>query len=63
MTLEHQKSCVILQVLKLLLPIWVMLFVFHPLPPAGDQEDLIPAFSEDGVSIINLMLVLFTVYW
>lgn len=35
-------------VLKLLLPIWVMLFVFHPLPPAGDQEDLIPAFSEDG---------------
>ncbi|XP_014784248.2 rho GTPase-activating protein 17-like [Octopus bimaculoides] len=35
-------------VLKLLLPIWVMMFVFHPLPPAGDQEDLIPAFSEDG---------------
>ncbi|XP_041351801.1 uncharacterized protein LOC121370558 [Gigantopelta aegis] len=39
---------VVFMVIKLLVPIWVMLFVFQPTPPAADQEDLLPAFSDDG---------------
>lgn len=40
-----------LQVMKLLLPIWVMLFVFQPAPPIMDSDDLIPALSDDGVCL------------
>ena len=36
--------------MKLLLPIWVMLFVFQPAPQAVvDNDDLIPALTDDGV--------------
>ena len=42
--------CVFNQVMKLLLPIWVMLFVFQPAPQAVvDNDDLIPALTDDGV--------------
>ena len=39
-----------LQVIKFLVPIWTMLFVFQPIEMVSDQEDLLPAVSEDGVS-------------
>ncbi|XP_071113442.1 uncharacterized protein [Haliotis cracherodii] len=40
---------VVFTMLKLLVPIWVMLFVFQATPPsASDREDLLPAFSDDG---------------
>ncbi|CAC5397647.1 unnamed protein product [Mytilus coruscus] len=39
---------VVFMVMKLLLPIWVMLFVFQPAPPITDSDDLIPALSDDG---------------
>lgn len=41
---------VVFMVMKLLLPIWVMLFVFQPAPPIMDSDDLIPALSDDGNS-------------
>ena len=38
--------------MKLLLPIWVMLYVFQPAPQAViDNDDLIPALTDDGVNI------------
>ena len=42
------------QVMKLLLPIWVMLFVFQPVPLIMDSDDLIPALSDDGVCLYIL---------
>ncbi|XP_076077776.1 uncharacterized protein LOC143048159 [Mytilus galloprovincialis] len=44
---------VVFMVMKLLLPIWVMLFVFQPAPPINDSDDLIPALSDDGNSAFN----------
>ncbi|KAK3098801.1 hypothetical protein FSP39_023251 [Pinctada imbricata] len=44
---------VIFMVLKLLLPIWVMLFVFQPSLPVVEHDDLIPALSEDGNSLFS----------
>ncbi|XP_069132813.1 uncharacterized protein [Argopecten irradians] len=44
---------IIFMVLKLLLPIWVMLFVFQPSPPVVDHDDLIPALSDDGNSAFS----------
>jgi hypothetical protein len=38
------------QVMKLLLPIWVMLFVFQPVPLIMDSDDLIPAKKGIGFS-------------
>ncbi|KAI0224257.1 hypothetical protein LSAT2_024724 [Lamellibrachia satsuma] len=35
-------------VVKFLVPIWTMLFVFQPIEMVPDQEDLLPAISEDG---------------
>ncbi|KAJ8314734.1 hypothetical protein KUTeg_006884 [Tegillarca granosa] len=37
----------------LLLPIWVMLFVFQPTPPMNDPDDLVPAISDDGNSVFS----------
>ncbi|KAK3600492.1 hypothetical protein CHS0354_007872 [Potamilus streckersoni] len=41
-------------VIKLLAPVWVMLFVFSPTPPVlVENDDLIPAVSEDGTSAFS----------
>lgn len=40
----------VFMIMKLLLPIWVMLFVFQPAVPIQDNDDLIPALSDDGNS-------------
>ena len=39
-----------LQTVKFLLPIWVMLCVFQPLPSCQELDELIPALSDEGVS-------------
>ncbi|KAL5009783.1 hypothetical protein ScPMuIL_012088 [Solemya velum] len=49
----YSSVFVVFMVMKLLLPIWVMLVVFTALPPAQDQEDLIPPYSEDGPSAFS----------
>ena len=36
--------------IKFLVPIWTMLFVFRPFEMVPDQEDMLPVISEDGVS-------------
>ncbi|XP_074649313.1 uncharacterized protein LOC141904595 [Tubulanus polymorphus] len=38
----------IFMVIKFLLPIWAMLCVFQPIENNSDQDDLLPAFSEEG---------------
>lgn len=44
----------IFMVMKLLLPIWVMLYVFQPAPQAVvDTDDLIPALTDDGTSAFS----------
>ncbi|KAL3881597.1 hypothetical protein ACJMK2_028015, partial [Sinanodonta woodiana] len=41
-------------VIKLLAPVWVMLFVFSPTPPVMvENDDLIPALSDDGTSAFS----------
>jgi hypothetical protein len=42
--------CIVLQTVKLLAPIWVMLYAFQPNVVSADQEVTYPAYSEDGVS-------------
>lgn len=49
----YSSIFVVFMVLKLLLPIWVMLFVFQPSPPIVDHDDLIPALSDDGNSVFS----------
>ena len=38
------------QVIKLLIPIWAMLYAFQPNIVNGEQEHTYPGYSEDGVS-------------
>lgn len=33
-----------------------MLFVFQPTPPMNDPDDMVPAISDDGVSVMNIKL-------
>ncbi|XP_005098641.1 uncharacterized protein LOC101853697 [Aplysia californica] len=44
----YSPLLVSLMVLKLLLPIWVMLFVFQPHVTVTERDDILPAFSEEG---------------
>ena len=41
-----------LVVIKLLVPIWAMLYAFQPNVCAAEQEVAYPAYSEDGVRLI-----------
>lgn len=43
----------VFMVLKLLLPIWVMLFVFQATPVVNEPDDMVPAISEDGNSLFG----------
>ncbi|XP_062571002.1 uncharacterized protein LOC134233018 [Saccostrea cucullata] len=43
----------VFMVLKLLLPIWVMLFVFQATPVVNEPDDLVPALSDDGNSLFG----------
>ena len=46
------------QVFKLLVPIWVMLFVFQPTPQViAENDDLIPALTDDGVKRFSTFLL------
>ena len=48
------------QMLKFMLPLWAMLFVFHPMELAPEHDELHQAVSEDGVSGLLFNALTFT---